>query len=148
MTLQTFRAYCAPVPRSHQQVEHTADLALELRGADEADLLHAGLDAVVEILTAGAKLEAHDERSVALSGLDSADRLVRWLNEILYMASVEGFVAVEASLELDGSSLRAVVRGVAGAQDYLRTEIKSATYHDLALRQDDRGWVAIVVLDV
>jgi hypothetical protein len=44
--------------RGHRQVEHTADVALELWGPDHAALLEQGALAVVELLTGGADVAA------------------------------------------------------------------------------------------
>jgi SHS2 domain-containing protein len=136
------------VERGHRQVEHTADLALEFWGATEVEVLRAGADALVEILTDGATPTADAVVEVDLEAVDPADRLVRWLGEVLYLAMVEGFLVVEADLTLHEGGLRGTLRGEADARDRLTTEIKAATYHDLHLGTDGVRWTARVVLDV
>jgi SHS2 domain-containing protein len=133
----------------HRQIDHTADLALEIWAPTEAELLAEGARALVGILTDGAALAARDARDIRLEALDREDRLVRWLNEVLVLAVPGGFLAAEARLELTGETgLRAALRGEAGAAKRVVTELKAATYHDLALTHDDRGWRARVVIDV
>lgn len=132
----------------HRQLDHTADLALEIWGPDETAVLHEGMRALVAILTDDVTVGGDDERTIVLETLDPADRLVQWLNEVLYLATVEGFAADRAELELYEGGLRARLRGRADGADLLTTEIKSATYHDLALDHTDAGVVARVVLDV
>lgn len=132
----------------HRPLEHTADLAIEVWAPDEAALLVEGARAVIEILTESATVSTTAERPVALSALDPEDRLVRWLSEVLYLASTEGFLVADAALELDEHDLRGTLRGEAGATARLRTEIKAVTYHDLRLRCDDQGCRARVVFDV
>jgi SHS2 domain-containing protein len=132
----------------HRQIEHTADLALELWGPDEGAVLREGARAVVEILTEQATIRPLAERVVLLEVLDGADRLVRWLNEVLYLATVEGFLVCDADLVLHEGSLRASLWGEADAHHLLRTEIKSATYHDLVLEPRDGAMFARVVMDV
>lgn len=138
--------------RGHRQVEHTADLALEVWAADEAQLLEEAMQAVVEILTGGARLSPNANRVVELDALDSEDRLVRWLNEILYLAMVEGFTPCEASITLREAGLRAELRGDAradpGDPGPLVTEIKSATYHALRVEVSPEQARARIVLDV
>ena len=134
-------------PAGHRQLEHTADLALELWGASEVEVLRQGLLAVIEILTEGATVQPRERRVVTVDALDPADRLVRWLNEILFHAAVHGFVAADAEIELHDAGLRATLAGEADSPR-IRTEIKSATYHDLALEHRDGRWVARVVLDI
>jgi SHS2 domain-containing protein len=131
----------------HRQVEHTADLALELWAPDDAALLEQGALAVVEVLTDGATVAATEERAVELEVVDEADRLVRFLNEVLWLAQVDGFVVASATFDLsDPQRLRARVRG--NTSTPLVEEIKSATYHDLAIERRGPRLQARVVLDV
>lgn len=131
----------------HRQVEHTADVALELWGPNEAALLEQGALAVVELLTDGATVAATEERELELEAIDDGDRLVRWLNEVLWLAMVEGFVVAAASFDLeDPGRLRVRVRG--DRTTPIATEIKSATYHDLQIVREGSRLRARVVLDV
>lgn len=132
----------------HRSIEHTADLAIELWAPDETSLLLEGARAVIELLTDGATILANDERPVELTALDPEDRLVRWLSEVLYLASTEGFLVADASLTLSDSGLRGAMRGEADASSRLRTEIKAVTYHDLRLEHGPQGVRARVVFDV
>jgi SHS2 domain-containing protein len=132
----------------HRQIEHTADLALEIWGPDEISVLCEAARAVVAIVTEHAKVQPTDERRIELETLDGADRLVRWLNEVLFLATVEKFLVCDADLLLGEGSLTATLVGQADAGHLLRTEIKSATYHDLMLEHRDGGVLARVVMDV
>jgi SHS2 domain-containing protein len=85
---------------------------------------------------------------VSLGSLDPEDRLVRWINEILYLAG-SGFVPASAEVTLpDDRKLEARVRGQPGATGLVRTEIKAATYHDLAITRGPGRVAGRVVLDV
>jgi SHS2 domain-containing protein len=132
----------------HRQLEHTADLALELWGPSEEALLREGLFALVAILTDGATIPRQHDREVELEALDPEDRLVRWLNELLYMATVSGFVPADAELTLTGRGLRAVIVGTSDGHALLTTEIKSATYHGVAVVHERDRVTARVILDV
>lgn len=137
----------------HRAIEHTADLAVELWAPDEPALLVEGARALVELLTEGAEVGADAEhmaeRTLELTAMDPEDRLVRWLSEVLYWATVEGFLVVDAALELlGGTGLRGRVQGQTNAEELLRTEIKAVTYHDLRLERGPAGVRARVVFDV
>lgn len=137
--------------RGFRQIDHTADLALEVWAPAEVDLLVEAARAVVAILTEGADLGAEPAATVPVSvaGIDREDRLVRWLNEILVLAVHEGFLLLDAAIELEGEGgLTALVRGRPGAREQVSTELKAVTYHDLRLEGDGRGWRARVVIDV
>ena len=131
-----------------RQIEHTADLALEIWGPDEPAMLAAGANAIVEILTQGATVNDAETRAVRLEAVDAEDRLVRWLSEVLYWASVEGFVVARAVLEVTPDGLVGTAHGTEGAGSLLKIEIKAATYHDLRVVRDSSGVRARIVLDV
>ena len=131
-----------------RQLEHTADLALEIWGPDEPRMLEAGAVAVVDILTDGVLPEGTNVRMVELEAIDAEDRVVRWLNEVLYWASVEGFIVSRAELEVTQDALRGRAFGRASAKHLVKTEIKAATYHDLHVETEDGHVRARVVLDV
>lgn len=129
--------------------EHTADLLLELWAPTEEALLVAGARAVVDLLVEGAAVEARASRLLAIRGaVDREDRLVRWLNEILALAVLEGFLVADAEVTLVEGGLRATLRGEADAAGRIRTELKSATYHGLSVEGADGRWTAQVVIDV
>jgi SHS2 domain-containing protein len=131
-----------------RQIEHTADLALEVWGPDEPRMLQAAAIAVVEILTDDAVPAGDVMRTVALEAIDAEDRLVRWLSEVLYWASVDGFVVARAELQVVPGGLRGRAFGLESAKHLVKTEIKAATYHDLHVEEGDGLVRARVVLDV
>jgi len=137
------------VPRGYRQIDHTADLALEVWAESEEELLAAGAQALTEIMTEGARIEPRSERDVAIDGIDAADRLVQWLNEIVVAAVVDGFLFHSAAIQLEPPGrLRARVRGEPDAGARVVAELKSATYHDLELGRAGDTWRARVVIDV
>lgn len=137
------------MPRGHRQVDHTADLALELWGESEVDVLLAGAEAVIAIMTEGGEVEAREQRAVRIEAVDPDDRLVQWLNEVVFAAVADGFLFASAEIALEGrTGLSATLRGEPGAGDRVVAELKSATYHDLELAGGDGGWRARVVIDV
>lgn len=132
----------------YRQIDHTADLALEIWATSEEELLRVAARAVVDVLTDAAPIPATDSRYISLNAVDAEDRLVQWLNEVIVAAVVDGFVVADAAITLQGSGLSAEMRGQAGAEDRIVTELKSATYHDLAISHGKDGWRAHVVIDV
>jgi SHS2 domain-containing protein len=132
----------------HRQIDHTADLALEIWAPTEVELLAEAARAVVAIMTEGRAVDGDAVRELELDPVDAEDRLVQWVNEIIYLAVTEGFVVADCELDLQSYALRAKVRGQPDASDRIAGELKSATYHDLALEQRENGWWARLVIDV
>ena len=131
-----------------RQLDHTADLAFEFWAPTEAALLLEGARGLIEVMTDGATLEADHEDEIELDSLDPEDRLVQWLNTVLYAAVVDGFLLCSANLELREGGLAATVRGAADAGSRITCELKSVTYHQLRLDHHPHGWYAHVVVDV
>lgn len=83
---------------------------------------------------------------IGLDGVDRADLLAQWLDELVYLADTRGFVP-ERILEIDvwRAALRAIVAGRTGSPSPL---VKAVTYHGLGFTFDGSRWHARVVLDV
>jgi SHS2 domain-containing protein len=131
-----------------RQLDHTADLALEFWAPTEQALLLEGARAMVEVMTDGASIDANHRDRIEVDSIDREDRMVQWLNQILYAAIVDGFVLANATIALRENGLTATVNGASNARDLITTELKSVTYHDLHLDNHPHGWYARVVIDV
>jgi len=129
-------------------MDHTADLAVEMWAPTQEELLIVGARAIIEILTEGCPVTPDAVREIAIDGIDPEDRLVQWLNEIIYAAVTGGFLFAGGKLCLGDTTLVARIQGQSNALDVIRTELKSVTYHDLSLRREAGVWRAFVVIDV
>ncbi len=136
----------------HRWDDHTADLALTVWGDDETQMLLEAAQAV--LAEAFGPLEetealARSPLRVDVSALDPADRLVRWINEVLYHAMVEGRRAVSASLRLaDPGALEGELQTVPIPEGTVVHEIKAASYHEVSVTADPARVQGHVVLDV
>lgn len=136
----------------HRAIEHTADVAFALWADDLPGLLLQGAHALVELLTEGEGASTPPQplvrRPIAIEALDDEDRLVRWLNEVAWWAATDGFLVADATLQPTAAGLQGEARGEL-APARVVAEIKSATYHGLAIRRGDDGRLhATVCLDV
>ncbi len=134
--------------RGHRQIDHTADLALELWADSEEDLLVTAAQAVTEILIDGTEVADRAGRELTIDGIDAGDRLVQWVNGVIVAAVLDGFLFHGAAIELEGTSLTAHLRGEPDGHGRVVTELKSATYHDLVLESGPDGWRARIIIDV
>jgi SHS2 domain-containing protein len=130
---------------SYRWVEHTAELELEIEAASERGVLEQAVAALCELL-GGRPNGATRERRVAVSAADRPALLAGWLEELVFLAESEGFVATAlCSLELREDGLEAAVAGVLGEPPPL---VKAVTYHRLTFERSEGGYAARVVLDV
>jgi SHS2 domain-containing protein len=123
-------------------VPHTADIAVEITAPDEAGLRIAGIEALRELLVGSSPVRILTQRAIAPHGQDIAERLVRFLNEALYLYTAEGLVP--------GQAEPAGVLGEAfdPARHTALREVKGVTYHGAVVRREHAGLTAMLVFDV
>jgi SHS2 domain-containing protein len=131
----------------YRWVEHTAEVELALEGSSRREILAEALAALAELLEFGGEKGNRERRAVTISGADADDALlVAWLEELLYLAEAEGFVATDlVDLDLRSGGLEARVDGVVGEPPPL---VKAVTLHRLLFEAQGDVYVARVVLDV
>lgn len=141
-----------------EYLDHTADIAVRLRGKDLAELLGAATDALRDVMVGAPCGEERTSAAERVSiGIEAEDRealLVDYLNEIIYRFDVEhrlpcrlrvesiqesGGVRLAASLETETFDPRRHV---------LKTEVKAATFHGIEVRATPVGLEVDVVFDL
>jgi SHS2 domain-containing protein len=123
-------------------IEHTAELELEVRASDEADVFADAVAAFAELLGDGSGEPVMREIEVAAA--DKGGQLVELLEELVYLADAQGFVP-ERLAQIDLVRRHAAIEGHHGTPAPL---VKAVTYHRLEFRHDGDAWLARVVLDV
>ena len=131
-----------------EEIEHTADWALRIRGSDLRELLVNAARGMSSLLVSEpAQIPLSIEEHFTIEADDAESLLVNWLSELAYWAETEGFVFAEFNLQkVSPTYLQAVVRG-ASVPD-LQKHIKAVTYHNLEIVETDAGLTTIVVFDV
>jgi SHS2 domain-containing protein len=124
-------------------VEHTAELEIELEADSPEGVLEEARRAFEEL--AGTGTGEPVEREIELEASDLPAVLAAWLDELVFLADVEGVVAESADLALDGARVTGVVRGRRGEP---RPLVKAVTLHRLRFGSEDGVWRGRVVLDV
>ncbi|MBE7555840.1 MAG: archease [Anaerolineales bacterium] len=131
-----------------EEIEHTADWALRVRGRDWPEFLVNAAYGMASLLVAEpAAVPLEIERRVELDAFDGESLLVNWLSELAYWAEAELLVFRQFDLvEVTPTHLQATVRG--GYVPNLQKHIKAVTYHNLEIVQTDAGLEATIVFDV
>ena len=138
-----------------EMLDHTADVGFELSAATLEDLFAEAHRALLLVAFERPPESGPEEREVRLSAPDRESLLVRWLNELIYLVQDAGYVPARARLEAReaGGGACELEAWLAGTPPLLEEygwqgEIKSATFHGLAVRFEAGGWRARVILDV
>jgi SHS2 domain-containing protein len=140
------------------ELDHPADLFLEITGTDLPTLLENALFALYDQMAVLAGFEARRELTITVREAAPPDALRALLAEALFRFETEGFVAVGAEVDVDErggarKDLQITARLWGENADKLRhtlsTEVKAVTYHRLEVARRPGGeWRATVLFDV
>jgi protein archease len=142
----------------YRQLDHTADLMIEVVGRGREGLFVSVGEALTDILVGIERVggEANDgfgTMEVTAGGETLEELFVDWLRELLYIFNVKGWIfSTFEIVELTKNSLKAVCGGERFdiERHGIKTEIKAATYHGLEIEIDDESGdcTAVIVFDV
>jgi SHS2 domain-containing protein len=142
----------------YAELDHPADLFLEITGNNLPTLLENALFALYDQVAVLAGFEARRELTITVREAAPADALRALLAEALFRFETEGFVAVGAEVDVDEGGgaqkdLQVTARlwgeNADKRRHTLSTEVKAVTYHRLEVTQRPGGeWRATVLFDV
>jgi len=129
-----------------REIEHTADWEMQIWAPDFPGLLEQA--ALGMYALAGAQLaeKPRMKRTVQLSALDEESLLVSFLEELRYFGEMKGLAFDVFQIKVEGYQLDAELTGSALLS--VDKEIKAVTFHNLTVRNTERGIEASVVFDV
>lgn len=138
-------------PAKYRQLPHTADLAWRIWGGNLPELFENAAGALVATMTDRRYIRRLEKREIAVESPDREALLVDWLNHLLYLFDVAGFLGREFHVTaLTDQRLQATAWGEAFDPERHpgKTAIKAATYHHLEIVPRGNGWQATVILDL
>ena len=138
-------------PAKYRQLPHTADLAWRIRGDSLPELFENAAGALVATMTDRRYIRRLEKREITVESPDREALLVDWLNHLLYLFDVAGFLGREFQVTaLTDRCLRATAWGERFDPERHpeKTAIKAATYHHLEIVPRGDGWQATVILDL
>ncbi len=129
----------------------TADKGIRAWGRDLPELFVSAARGMWSLMVEPGTARRERMFPVKVEAGDRETLLVAWLNELLYLHEVEGFVAAGYAIRhLSDTTLEADVwgEGVDRERHPLVGHVKAATYHLLRVQPAEGGWEARVVVDV
>jgi SHS2 domain-containing protein len=130
-------------------LEHTADARVECSGRDFSELLESAAEAYYAITLRERGAGIAETRRIKAAGDGREDTLVRWLQELVYLLETERFVGVEFQFdEITDYSAIALAKGYLCDPDDRADEVKSATYQQIAVCNEETGLVARFTFDL
>jgi SHS2 domain-containing protein len=129
-----------------REVEHTADWELNVWAPDYPRLLEQAALGMYALSGTQLKVGPRQVRVLVLSERDRESMLVAFLTELLYLEEMDGLGFDNFELRLEGDLLEAHLEGA--PLESLSKEIKAVTYHNLVVRETERGLEVNIVFDV
>jgi len=130
-----------------KELEHTADIAILVRGETLAELFANAAYGMACQLTDVEGVPTSMEREIALHADDVEMLLVDWLSELLFLGEKENAVFHDFEMQHVGvKELRAVARG--GRIKEHQAHIKAVTFSQMDLRQTGGVYETPIVFDV
>lgn len=125
---------------------HTADWALDVWAPDLIDLVQQAARGMYALLHAQLQPEPREVYRFEIAAPDRETLLVTFLAELLYFTQRDDVGFDHFDLTYEGERLTAEVEGA--PLESIAKEIKAVTYHNLAVRETERGLEATIVFDV
>jgi SHS2 domain-containing protein len=145
---------CHTPEGTSRPLDHTGDVALEVRAEHLNGLFAAAARGLLGILFARPPDAAQEDAAVTLAAGTLEELLVAWLDEVLFLVQTRANVPADLDVAVhdEGGRWRLEARlGVAPfdarAQGW-QGEVKATTHHGLHVAQGRDGWRAEVVFDV
>ena len=134
-----------------REIDHTADLGIEVEAANLPQLFAAAGEAFYSLIADPTGIELREEISVGVKGEDWDELMHAWLCELLAQFNLNGFVGKLCKVTtIEGGRVEAKITGetLDLKRHRFHTEIKGVTYHHFKVWQEDDRWRARVIFDV
>ncbi len=129
-----------------QEVEHTADKALQVWGKELKDLLAEAARGMYALMGAEPAGGDSSQRSITLPASEPEVVLVAFLNELLFLAEQESRVATGFNFNLENEIPEVDIR--CSPVKSLQREIKAVTFSNLHIRESNGRLETLIVFDV
>ncbi len=135
--------------RSHELIEHTADVRLKVCADSLQELFYGALDGMALLLKPDSIAQVGSiKKDLSLTAPDATVLLIDFLSDVLMYVHIDHilFTSVRFSL-LSETELSATIYGT--PIDELDEDIKAVTYHEAQVVQNENGqWSTMIVFDI
>lgn len=140
------------LPQPYEELDHTADVGVVVRGDDEAATLSRLVLAMSQLLTGGGPLAPTQSATIEVEPGDMPSMAIDVLRELLFRFDTEHVIAAACRVERMDPASGACVAIDLGPFDLALheegTDLKAITFHAARFEREGEGWVAQIVFDV
>lgn len=134
-----------------EHFRHQADIGVRGIGATREEAFQQAALALTAVIADPCRVVASEPLEVTCEAADDELLLVDWLNRVIYEISTRRMLFSRFDVCVQTPTLRARIWGEPVDPDRHQpaVEVKAATYHEAAVRQEpDGSWIAQCVVDV
>lgn len=134
----------------YKTIDHEADIGFEIYGNTMEDLYRNAVEALFSLIVKPGKMKPEKGKRLDLIENDGQELLIVFLNELLYMWDMEGFIPSEMSLKIQRNKLTGTVIGgiYDPSRDTIKGEVKAVTYHKFSIKEVNGMIKATVIVDL
>jgi len=139
----------------YKQIDHTADIAVSVKGRDPEDLFRTAARAWREAVLPDSTDAGSERKNLSLTADSLDELLVDFLNELNYLLFAgywisAGFDRIKIVKDNETYHLGAVLIGdpLDEKQHHIQVEIKAVTYHQMRIEQKGNLLKTMVVFDI
>ena len=134
----------------YKYLEHTADAKFIAFGRDIDEVFSNSALAMFNILGDTTKVKVTKTKKIKLKARSYESLLYDFLNELLFLLDTKDFFLKEVrEIEINNKfELEAAVVGDNYKNYDLKSDIKAVTYNDMSIRKTNKGYEAVVVVDI
>jgi len=132
-------------------LEHTADVGVVGYGDTMADAFESVAYGMFSIMADLDKYTPTEHRNVVAVGDDDITLLERFLSSMLVLFDGDGLLPLDFEInEISSWRLTCQVSAckVTNSIEWLGPQVKAVTYHQMAVENQDGGWMAKAIFDV
>ena len=139
---------------SFKFIDHTADIAAEIFGNSLEELFEAAAEVWKISVADTEKCTTDNSKSLSLSAHSIEELLVDFLNELNFLLQTKNWLflkieSVKIDKEMDNFILLAELKGASNISGVnIKQEIKSVTYHQLNIVEDENGFKTKIIFDI
>jgi len=133
-------------PAGFREIEHSADWELKAWGPDLITLFEQAARGMYVLCGTRWLADIPQKRTIKFNSAENENLLVSFLSELLYIYDQEAIGFNHFDIRITDGILIANLEGTKVSP--FEKEIKAVTYHNLLVRQTDRGWEVNIVFDV
>jgi SHS2 domain-containing protein len=135
----------------YRRLEHTADVKVEIYGADLAELFTNAATCLFDLMLDIKKVRKVQSVPVSLKSADLSELFLDWLRELLFLFSTRSLAVRRTEIStIEPTQLTATVFGEEfdAERHGLKVEVKTPTYHEYRVEKTKDGYRATVIFDV